>query len=141
LPFPRLFAELLTRHSFVSFEARGVRVFGNLRSEEDNLEALLDDRILTNTLMTAGFLPFGRPATGNYDRVCFDVRGQEHPVDATVVLIDHEAILSYNQIPKPRELAPGILELVVESNIPPNCNLAKRPDDSKATGKRLSSLR
>lgn len=112
LPYPRLFAELVEGHTFVAFDVGRVRVYGNARGEEDSLEDLLADRILTDTLCGAGFLPFGRPATGHYDRVCFDMRGREHAVDAPVVLMDHEAILSFNRIPRPEHLADGIMELL-----------------------------
>lgn len=112
LPYPRLFAELLARHTFVAFDIGRVRVYGNAYGEEDSLEGLLADTILTKALRGAGFLPFGRPATGSYDRVCFDMRGRDRAFDAPVVLMDHEAILTFNRIPRPEHLADGILELL-----------------------------
>lgn len=125
-PYPRLFRELVVRHTFVSFDVGGVRVYSNVKGDEDSLEDLLADKILTRGLVAAGFLPFGRPATGSYDRICFDVRGTEDPDDAPVVLMDHEAILSHNRIPKPKRLGDGLMDLFdaerqkAEQGAPPN---------------------
>lgn len=114
LPYPRLFSELLAHHSFAAFDVGAVRVSSNIKGEEENLEGLLADELLTHALVDAGFLPFGRPATGNYDRVCFDIRGKKNPLDAPVVRVSHEAILSHNRIPRPEKLAPGLMQLLAE---------------------------
>jgi hypothetical protein len=111
LAYPRLFSQLVTQHSFAALDVCGVRIYSNIRGDEDNIEDLLADKILTRSLVGAGFLPFGRPATGHYDPVCFDMRGVKHPLDAPVVMMDHEAILSRNRIPKPWKLADGIVQL------------------------------
>jgi len=111
LVYPRLFLDLVEHHSFVAFDIGGVRMHSNLQGEEENLEELWGDKILTQTLCEAGFSPFGRPSTGNYDRVCFDMRRGGRPVDTPVVVMDHEAILSHNRIPKPRTLAGGLMQL------------------------------
>lgn len=110
--YPRLYLELIERHSFKAFDVAGVRIHSNLRGEEENLEELLRDKILTQALCKAGFSPFGRPSTGNYDRVCFDMRRGGRPVDVPVVVMDHEAILSHNRSPKPRPLATGLIQLI-----------------------------
>lgn len=126
LQYPRVFREFLVRHSFVAFDLGGVRVYSNVQGEEDGLADLLADKILTRELVNAGFLPFGRPATGSYDRVCFDVRTAQDPDDAPIVLMDHEAILSNNRIPKPKWISDGLMELVdlesrkAEPDAPPN---------------------
>jgi hypothetical protein len=114
LPYPRLFSGLLAHHSFVGFDVGAVRIASNIKGEEENLEDLLADEALTHALVDAGFLPFGRLATGNYDRVCFDMRGGKNPLDAPIVRMNHEAILSHNRIPRPEQLASGIMHLLVE---------------------------
>ena len=43
--------------------------------------------------------------------MCFDVRGWKKPLDAPVVVMDHEEVLSFNRIPRPRKLADGIMQL------------------------------
>lgn len=116
-PYPRLFSELIEHHSFTAFDVGGVRIHSNLRDEEDNLEDLLSDKILTEALCSAGFSPFGRPSDWSYDRVCFDLREGGRPIDAPVVVMAHEAILSLNKIPKPRMLVSGLIELF-KSNKP-----------------------
>ena len=114
LPYPRLFSKLLACHSFAAFDAGPVRVFSNIKVAEENLDGLLADASLTHALVGAGFFPFGGPATGNHDRVCFDMRGRKNPQDAPVVRMNHEAILTHNRIPQPEELAPGIMCLLAE---------------------------
>ncbi len=110
-PYPRLFLELLEHHSFIAFDIGGVRIHSNLRGEEDNLEDLSSDKFLTEAVCNAGFSPFGRPSGGSYDRVCFDLRNGDRPMDAPVVVLDHEAVLSRNRFPKPRTVVGGLIEL------------------------------
>ena len=134
LPYPRLFGALLAGHSFVAFTVGGIRVYSNIRGEEDNLEELLSDTALTRALVEAGFLPFGRPATGDHDRVCFDLRGLKNPLDAPVVRMDHEAVLSHNRIPRPTMVARGIMQLIAEPNASSNDGAAEGSGNSGATG-------
>ena len=109
--YPGLFGVLVKRHAFVAFDVGGIRVYGNIQGEEDSLEDLLADKILTGDLVEAGFLPFGRPTTGSYDRICFDVRERQPSEEAPVVLMDHESILTYNRIPDPKRLAHTLMDL------------------------------
>lgn len=102
----------LRSHSFGPFELGGVRVYSNIKGEEDSLNKLLGDSALTHVLVKARFLPFGRPATGSYDRVCFDVRSSNCLIDAPVVLMDHEAVLSHGRIGRPKMLAKGFWHLL-----------------------------
>ena len=112
LPYPRIFRDLLESHSFGAFVLGDIRVCGNIRGEEDSLDGLLADKALTDALVNAGFLPFARPETGSYDRVCFDVRDRSQPADAPIVLMDHESILSHRRLPRPKELARGFVALL-----------------------------
>jgi hypothetical protein len=111
LPYPWLFRQLVDVHSFVAFDLGDVRVFSNLRGEEDNLEDLLHDRFLIPPLVDAGFLPFARPEGGSYDPICFDVRQCSKGVDAPIVLMDHESILTHKRVPSPEFIASGMLDL------------------------------
>lgn len=112
LPYPLLFGELVANHAFLAFDVGEVRMYSNIRGETDSLEELLDDKILTTALTAAGFLPFGRPVTGSYDRVCFDVRKRSRLDDAPIVVMNHEAILSFNKIPKPAAVVDGLAALL-----------------------------
>lgn len=112
LPYPGLFAELLGTHMFAAFDIGAVRVCGNIQGEDDSLDDLLSDTILTSALTAAGFLPFGRPITGSYDRMCFDVRARARAYDAPVVLMHHEAVLTRGRIPKPEHWADGLFSLL-----------------------------
>jgi hypothetical protein len=109
---PRLFRDLVREHRFIAFEAGEIVFHSNIRGKENDFDSLLGDKMLTTSLLKAGFSPVGRPATGSYDRVCFDMRHHRRPMDAPLVRLRHEAILSRNQMPCPIVLAPGIFDLI-----------------------------
>jgi hypothetical protein len=108
IKYPKMFQSFLEKHLFSEFDIGPITIFSNIRGEDHNLLGLLEDANLIPPLIEAGFLPFGRPSTGDYDPICFDARGLEDPIDAPVVQIDHESILSRNKIPKPNVLAKGL---------------------------------
>jgi hypothetical protein len=118
LPYPRIFRDLLESHSFAAFVLGDIHICGNIRGEDDSLDELLADKALTDALVNAGFLPFARPETGTYDRICFDMRGKTRPKDAPIVLMDHEAVLSHGRIPRPRQLAGSLIKLLEEHRQP-----------------------
>jgi hypothetical protein len=118
LPYPRIFRDLLESHSFAAFVLGDIHICGNIRGEDDSLDELLADKALTDALVNAGLLPFARPATGSYDRVCFDMRDKNQPADAPVVLMDHESILSHGRLPRPRQLAGSLIKLLEEHRQP-----------------------
>lgn len=111
-PFPRLYANLVRTFGFRAFDVGSIRLYSNIPSEPENLNELNSDEALTKALVKAGYAPFGRPATGSYDRVCFDVRKRSRAFDAPIVVLDHEAVLSFNRIPAPRLVAEGLLPLL-----------------------------
>lgn len=111
LPYPTIFLRLLTEHYFSTFTIATVKVYSNLRNRDDNLGELLGDEPLTRALTQAGFLPFGRPSTGSYDRVCFDVRRSGKMADVPIVVMEHEAILSFGRLPKPVILRSSLMDL------------------------------
>ncbi len=112
IKYPRIFQSFFDEHLFSEFDIGPVTIFSNIRTEEHNIQELLDDKDLIPPLVNAGFFPFGRSSTGSYDPVCFDVRGREDSNDAPVVQIDHESILSKNRLPKPKVLAEGLGRLL-----------------------------
>ena len=118
--YPQIFRAFIEKHLFTAFEIGPVTIFSNIRHEEHNIEDLLSDDYLVPPLVDAGLLPFGRPSTGSYDPVCFDVRGRDNSSDAPIVQIDHESILSWNKVPKPVVLAPGLSELQESRTTRPN---------------------
>ncbi len=112
--YPKLYTRLLRECTFRAFDAREHRIYGNTQEEEDNLIELFSDEVLTEAIINAGFLPIGRPCSGHYDRICFDVRSGHRVIDAPVVRIGHEAILSYQRVARPELLSAGLLPLVCE---------------------------
>jgi hypothetical protein len=109
--YPKVFSRLWDEHLFSAFAVGDVRVAGNIRGEDESLEALLSDPVLTDRLIAAGFLPFGRPSDGGYDRICFDARKKARRGDAPVVRMAHESILSFDRLPRPVLLAEGFIAL------------------------------
>jgi hypothetical protein len=122
LPYPRLFARFLKEHLFIEFKLGDVSIGSNLRDEAFTLEDVLADKPLTDALLQAGFVPFGRPSSGSYDRICFDIRPAVGRWDAPVVRLEHEAILVRGKIPKPAPIASSLFALATAS--PPDADLA-----------------
>lgn len=112
--FPKLYHTLFHGCLFQAFDLRSVRVASNLRSAIHNLTELWEDRTLAQKLTESGFMPFGRPADGSWDRICFDMRAMKKRDDAPVVRVDHEAILSFSRLPKPECVAGGLADLFID---------------------------
>ena len=97
LPFrlPPHFRSLITRYSFCPFEWRDVLFFGNLGNGDhtDLVVASVRDPLLTRVTRSHGLLHVGRPASGSYDPVCFDMSRRSKTGDAPLVRLDHEEIL------------------------------------------------
>src|ERR1700738_169840 len=49
-------------------------------------------------LLRAGFVQFGRPATGSYDPVCFDLNRNSKDGECPVVRLDHEVALMQERV-------------------------------------------
>lgn len=109
--YPRLFQALLDLYCIKTFCSNSVLIHGNDRNEPESLQSLMQDQLLTTSLVSNGFLPFGRPVDGSYDRICFDIRGLIDPEDAPVVRMDHEAILCFDHLPFPIKIASSFFEL------------------------------
>jgi len=71
----------------------------------------LNEAVIADELLPAGYLQFGNPHEGNYDPICFDtnkISNNEYPI----VQIDHEEILCRSRIRVVKEVAPSFLELI-----------------------------
>lgn len=112
---PKLYALLLQQFHWRAFDIGGVRLYGNGVDEEDSLVDLFSDKTLTAGLLSAGFVPFGRPTSGHYDRICFDVCGRARAFDAPVVRVDHEAILSFNKMPRPKTISESLVSMICDN--------------------------
>lgn len=92
---PPSFVSLLSRYSFPSFDAGGISLFG-----WDSTDTEFSDVVppakgsLSELLLPAGYLQIGRPQTGSFDAVCFELCVQRQDREYCLVLADHEEILS-----------------------------------------------
>lgn len=97
--FPDLYEHLVLTHRWREIDLQIVRLLANppgptLSGLEDEIFC---DRVLINTLVPAGFVPFGRAPDGNYDPVCFDLNSMKKG-DCPVIQFEHEAILCHDKI-------------------------------------------
>ena len=130
--FPVSFRELIANFKFPEFDLSGVTVFSNLNdgSDSDITVAPFADRFMSSWLKSHHFIQFGRPSTGSYDPVCFDLAKGTH--NATVVVLEHEDILLERKSVHVEQLAPSFLALVnAELH-----NTRLRPDRRKIYGLR-----
>jgi hypothetical protein len=109
--FPSGFSALLRRYHVAAFQAGEVTVFGNSPSEYYTIAHLWNDANLVEPLLQAGLILFGRPDFVNYDPICFDMRNGRG-IDAPIVRVDHEEILSHYRMPKPVAIADSFLGLL-----------------------------
>ncbi len=110
---PQSFASLLSRYSFPSFDIGGISFFAwDSEANSYVAEASAAKNSLAELLLPSGFAQIGRPDTGNFDAICFDlnskVRNREYPL----VRIDHEEILCNQKVRIVRALWPCFVQLM-----------------------------
>ena len=112
LTLPATFRELVAHFIFPEFDVSGVTVFSNLNdgSDSDITVAPFADKVIFSWLKSHRFVQFGRPDTGIYDPVCFDV--SKRPRDPVVVIVDHEDILLERKFVHLKQIALSFTDLV-----------------------------
>ena len=108
---PKTYGDFVRRYEFRPFEWEALSFFGNSEADDRlNLHvAVRNDPVIWQVTCRAKLLQFGRPATGSYDPICFDLRASHH--EPPVVQLDHEAILIKDRITLVRQIAPGFIAL------------------------------
>jgi hypothetical protein len=98
-PLDPSFRELLAHYAYPEFEFAEVWMYPNTGGLDRDFEkaALADDH-LVRPLLTAGFIPFARPAGGSYDPLCFDTINQIGKDDWRIVRADHEEALRNGRV-------------------------------------------
>lgn len=123
LPFrlPPSYRSLFVRYRFPAFVADAANLFGNLdgQSHDDLVVASMRDSILSSRTLANGFIQIGRPASGHYDPICFDLRHRLKSGEAGIVRLDHEDILVNGSIYVVEKIAASFLELLAREE-PPN---------------------
>ncbi len=113
---PRSYRSFVTRYSFPAFDVGPVTLFANtaggVGAQWALVQAAFWDEHLSTPLLAAGFVQFGRPSTGSYDPVCFDLDRRTNAGECRVVQLDHEAALMGGRAQVVAELAPSFLALI-----------------------------
>lgn len=113
---PPSFRSLILRYRFDPFQVSGIHFFGNRGSShpDDLVIASLKDPVLVQVCQRHGVIQIGRPDTGSYDPVCFDMRRRAKDGEAPIVCLDHEEILMHERIRVVRECATSFEEVIRE---------------------------
>jgi len=111
---PPSFRSLFRRYRFAPFRVSGIEIFGNRGGDhrDDLAIASLSDPVLLSVTRQHGLIQVGRPDTGAYDPVCFDMRRRSKDGEAPLVCVDHEGILMYERIEVLRECARSFEDVI-----------------------------
>jgi len=110
---PPSFQSFLSRYSFAPFDASGISFFGWGPTSPELFEvALAQKGSLSELLLPAGYFQIGRPDTGSFDAVCFDMNTQKQNREYRIVLADHEEILSNLRVKVSFELWPSFRDFM-----------------------------
>jgi len=101
---PQSFESLLSRYSFQSFDASGISFFG---WGPGSAVASRQKGSLSELLLPAGYFQIGRPDTGSFDAICFDMSMRKQNREYRIVLADHEEILCNMRVKIRSELWPS----------------------------------
>ena len=102
---PQSFASFLSRYSFPPFDVLGISLFGWESAANSYIdEASAAKGSLSELLIPARYGQIGRPDTGNFDAVCFDLNQKCQNREYRIVQIDHEEILCYWRVQVSEEL-------------------------------------
>lgn len=110
---PQSFESFLSRYSFPSFDLAGITLFG--WESDENLytqEAAAAKGSLSEVLLPRGYLQIGRPYTGSFDAVCFDLNERGQNRECPIVQVDHEEVLCNCRIKISSKLWPSFVALV-----------------------------
>ena len=115
---PQSFESFLLRYSFPTFDAGGITFFG-WQSDSSELFHVLppNEGTLSELLLPSGYVQIGRPDTGDFDAVCFDLNTPKQNREYRIVRADHEEILCNFRVTITGELWPSFANLVESCDI------------------------
>ncbi|WP_299469889.1 hypothetical protein [uncultured Gimesia sp.] len=92
--FPLLYEQLLLSFRWLEVDLKLIRLFANPPDPDFTglTTEIFQDRIIADTLIPAGFIPFARSSI-NYDPICFDLNAMTSQRDCPILQFEHEAIL------------------------------------------------
>ena len=112
--FPLLYERLVLSYGWAEVDLQSFRLLANPPGPD--LSGLLaeveKDKGLTESLIPAGYIKFGKGTDLDYDPVCFDIKSRTKRKDYRIVKIDHEEILCNYRVKVVAELAPSFEQLV-----------------------------
>ena len=115
--FPPLYERLVLSYRWAEVDLDRFRLFANPPGE--NLQGLFNemtnDAFLSQHLLKAGYIPFGKGPDYDYDPVCFDLSARKQNAEYRIVKLDHEEILCFSRTKIVAELAPTFRALVEET--------------------------
>jgi hypothetical protein len=110
---PQSFESLLSRYSFPAFDVLGITLFGwESDANKYLVEASAPKNSLSELLIPAGYVQIGRPDTGDFDAICFDLRDQAQNRECRIVRVDHEDILCNWKVRVSGQLWPSFIKFV-----------------------------
>jgi hypothetical protein len=114
---PPSFETFLLRYSFSPFDALGISFFGWGPASKEFFEVASPHKDpLSELLGPAGYFQIGRPDTGSFDAICFDMNSKKQNREHRIVLADHEEILCNSRIKIRAELWPSFRKLLEMSH-------------------------
>jgi hypothetical protein len=112
--FPPLYEQLVLSYRWAEVDLQSFRLLANPLGVD--LSGLLGeiekDAGLTESLIPAGYIKFGKGPDMDYDPVCFDIKSRTKREDYRIVKIDHEEILCNYRVKVVAELAPSFEQLI-----------------------------
>jgi hypothetical protein len=114
--FPALYERLVLSYRWLRIHLGTVMLLANPPGPTlDGLAAeVFRDPVLINTLIPAGFVPFGMVSGGGYDPMCFDLNARKHD-DCPVIQIEHESVLCHDRIGKTWQRYSSFRELIFDT--------------------------
>ena len=105
---PPSFESLLSRYSFPPFDASGISFCGWGPMSAEMFEVVSPKKgSFSEFLLSAGYFQIGRPDTGSFDAICFDLNTKKQNREFRIVLADHEEVLSKSRVKIRPELWPS----------------------------------
>jgi hypothetical protein len=97
--FPALYERLVLSYRWIEVHLETVMLLANPPGPTLGGLAgqIFRDPVLVNTLVPAGFIPFGKIGGGGYDPMCFDLNSMKGN-DCPIIQFEHEAILCHDRI-------------------------------------------
>lgn len=115
--FPPLYEQLVLSYRWAEVDLGSFRLLANPPGPDlDGLLAEIErDKGLTESLIPAGYIKFGKGPDMDYDPVCFDIKSRTKSKDYRIVKIDHEQILCNRRVKVVAELAPSFEQLMIQT--------------------------